>query len=36
MELSAEGIRKMVFRSIAKLQESDEANGLLLAYADLV
>ncbi|CAM9342508.1 unnamed protein product [Laminaria digitata] len=36
MELSAEGIRKMVFRSIAKLQESDEANGLLLAYAGLV
>ncbi|CAM9848294.1 unnamed protein product, partial [Scytosiphon promiscuus] len=36
MELSAEGIRKMVFRSIAKLQASDEANGLLLAYADLV
>lgn len=36
MELSAEGIRKMVFRSIAKLQESDEANGLLLAYADMV
>lgn len=36
MELSAEGIRKMVFRSIAKLQASDEANGLLLAYADLI
>lgn len=36
MELSAEGIRQMVFRSIAKLQASDEANGLLLAYADLV
>lgn len=36
MELSAEGIRKMVFRSIAKLQASDEANGLLLAYADLM
>lgn len=36
MELSAEGIRKMVFRSIAKLQASDEANGLLLAYSDLI
>lgn len=36
MELSAEGIRKMVFRSIAKLQASDEANSLLLAYADLI
>ncbi|CAM9522496.1 unnamed protein product [Ectocarpus fasciculatus] len=36
MELSAEGIRKMVFRSIAKLQASDEASGLLLAYADLI
>ncbi|CAM9763686.1 unnamed protein product [Ectocarpus sp. 6 AP-2014] len=36
MELSAEGIRKMVFRSIAKLQASDEANGLLLSYADLI
>lgn len=35
MELSAEGIRKMVFRAIQKLQDSDEANGLLLAYADL-
>ena len=36
MELSAEGIRQMAFRAIAKLQASDEANGLLLAYADLV
>lgn len=36
MELSAEGIRKMVFRAIAKLQESDEANALLLAYVDLI
>lgn len=35
MELSAEGIRKVVFRAISKLQESDEANGVLLAYADL-
>lgn len=35
-ELSAEGIRKMIYRSIAKLQASDEANGLLLAYADLI
>lgn len=36
MELSAEGIRQMAFRAIAKLQESDEASCLLLAYADMV
>lgn len=36
MEVSAEGIRQMVFRAIAKLQESDEANGLLLAYVDWI
>lgn len=34
MELSAEGIRKMVMRAIQKLQDSEEAYSLLLALAD--
>lgn len=33
MEVSGEGIRRMVHRAIQKLQASDEANGLLMAMA---
>lgn len=33
MEVSGEGIRRMAHRAIEKLQDSDEANGLLLAFA---
>lgn len=34
MEVSAEGIRQMVFRAIRKLQDSDEARLLLMGYTD--
>lgn len=34
MELSGEGIRKMVARATQKLQDSEEARSLLMAYAD--
>lgn len=33
MEISGEGIRRMVHRAMEKLQDSEEANGLLLAFA---